>query len=88
MRHDECRRRVCAICYDEKGRKAEAGRTMSKKQEEGIKKFVNPGYNMDDPRWVKNNIFLFLTPTFQSSSRDLHILQNQAVTAPEGGTDP
>lgn len=49
MCHDECRRRVCAVCYDEMGRRAEPGRNMSRKQEEGVRRHINPTFSVADP---------------------------------------
>lgn len=40
---------MCAVCYDEKGRRAEQGRNMSRAQEEAIRKQINPLFSLQDP---------------------------------------
>ena len=46
--HEDCRSRVCAVCYDEKGRKAEIGRKISAAMEKIIQDNVNSNFSLSD----------------------------------------
>ena len=49
LSHDECRPRVCAVCYDEKGRKSETGRLINNTLQKSIRDLVNINFNLTDP---------------------------------------
>ena len=48
LSHNDCRPRVCAVCFDEKGRKSEMGRLINDTMQKAIRDNVNSKFNITD----------------------------------------